>query len=100
MSFGTHLIDGVTGSGKTELYFKLIEEKKVDIVSFVNGEKKDKEDYSLQGINCGYDLTSIKEIKYKMCTRNYNHGIAILNTGEKIKFNPNPNSSENEEKKK
>jgi primosomal protein N' len=26
MSFGTHLIDGVTGSGKTELYFKLIEE--------------------------------------------------------------------------
>ena len=26
MSFSTHLIDGVTGSGKTELYFKLIEE--------------------------------------------------------------------------
>ena len=26
ISFSTHLIDGVTGSGKTELYFKLIEE--------------------------------------------------------------------------
>jgi hypothetical protein len=81
------------------LVFKLIEEKKVDIVSFVNGEKKDKEDYSLQGINSGYDLTSIKEIKYKMCTKDYNHGIAILNTGEKIKFNSNPNSLQNEEKK-
>jgi hypothetical protein len=81
------------------LVFKLIEEKKVDIVSFVNGEKNDKEDYSLQGINSGYDLTSIKEIKYKMCTKDYNHGIAILNTGEKIKFNSNPNSLENEEKK-
>jgi hypothetical protein len=81
------------------LVFKLIEEKKVDIVSFVNGEKNDKEDYSLQGINSGHDLTSIKEIKYKMCTKDYNHGIAILNTGEKIKFNSNPNSLENEEKK-
>ena len=81
------------------LVFKLIEEKKVDIVSFVNGEKNNKEDYSLQGINSGYDLTSIKEIKYKMCTKDYNHGIAILNTGEKIKFNSNPNSLENEEKK-
>ena len=54
----------------------------------------------MQDINCEYNITSIKEIKYKMCTRNYNHGIAILNTGEKIKFNSNPNSSENEEKKK
>jgi len=34
-----------------------------------------------------------------MCTKDYNHGIAILNTGEKIKFNSNPNSLENEEKK-
>ena len=82
------------------LVFKLIKEKKVDIVSFVNGEKNGKEDYSVQDINCEYNITSIKEIKYKMCTRNYNHGIAILNTGEKIKFNSNPNSSENEEKKK
>ena len=80
--------------------FKLIKEKKVDIVSFVNGEKKGKEDYSVRDFNSGYNITSIKEIKYKMCTRNYNHGIAILNTGEKIKFNSNPNSSENEEKKK
>jgi hypothetical protein len=82
-----------------KLVFKLIEEKKVDIVSFVNGEKNDKEDYFLQGINSGYDLTSIKEIKYKMCTKDYNHGIAILNTGEKIKFNSNPNSLENNQKK-
>jgi hypothetical protein len=82
------------------LVFKLIKEKKVDIVSFLNGEKNGKEDYSVQEINSGYNITSIKEVKYKMCTRNYNHGIAILNTGEKIKFNPNPNSSENEVKKK
>lgn len=82
------------------LVFKLIKEKKVDIVSFLNDEKNGKEDYSVQDINSGYNITSIKEIKYKMCTRNYKHGIAILNTGEKIKFNSNPNSSENEEKKK
>jgi hypothetical protein len=81
------------------LVFKLIKEKKVDIVSFLNGEKNGKEDYSVQEINSGYNITNIKEIKYKMCTRNYNHGIAILNTGEKIKFNSNPNSLENEEKK-
>ena len=82
------------------LVFKLIKEKKVDIVSFVNGEKNGKEDYYVQDFTSGYNITSIKEIKYKMCTRNYNHGIAILNTGEKIKFNSNPNSSENEVKKK
>ena len=81
------------------LVFKLIKEKKVDIVSFVNGEKKGKEDYSLQDIHSGYNVASIKEIKYKMCTKDYNHGIAILNTGEKIIFNSNPNSLENKEKK-
>jgi hypothetical protein len=81
------------------LVFKLIKEKKVDIVSFLNGEKNNNEDYSLQDIKSIYNVTSIKEIKYKMCTKNYNHGIAILYNGEKIKFNSNPNSSENEEKK-
>jgi hypothetical protein len=81
------------------LIFKLIKEKKVDLVSFVNGEKNDKEDFSLQDFNSGYNVRSIKEIKYKMCTRNYDYGLAILNTGEKFKFNSNPNSSENKEKK-
>jgi len=80
------------------LVFKLIKEKKVDIVSFLNGEKNNKEDYSLQDIKSIYNLASIKEIKYKMCTKNYNHGVAILNTGEKIKFNSNPNSLENKKK--
>jgi hypothetical protein len=81
------------------LVFKLIKEKKVDIVSFLNGEKNNKEDYSVQDINSGYNINSIKEIKYKICTRNYDYGLAILNTGEKFKFNSNPNSSENKEKK-
>jgi hypothetical protein len=80
--------------------FKLIKDKKIEIVSFSNGEKMNKEDYSLNIINNEYNINIIKEIKYKMCTRNYDYGYAISNTGEKINFNPNPNSEENTLKKK
>ena len=78
--------------------FKLIKKNKIEIVSFSNGEKMKNDDYSLNIINNEYNANNIKEIKYKMCTRNYDNGYAISNTGEKLKFNPNPNSSENKEK--
>ena len=78
--------------------FKLIKKNKIEIVSFSNGEKMKNDDYSLNIINNEYNVNNIKEIKYKMCTRNYDNGYAISNTGEKFKFNPNPNSLENKEK--
>ena len=79
--------------------FKLIKKNKIEVVSFSNREKMKNDDYSLNIINNKYNVNNIKEIKYKMCTRNYNNGYAISNTGEKIKFNPNPNSLENNQKK-
>jgi hypothetical protein len=79
--------------------FKLIKKNKIEVVSFSNGEKMKNDDYSLNIINNEYNVNNIKEIKYKMFTRNYDNGYAISNTGEKFKFNPNPNSLENEEKK-
>jgi hypothetical protein len=78
--------------------FKLIKKNKIEIVSFSNGEKMKNDDYSLNIINNEYNVNKIKEIKYKLCTRNYDNGYAISNTGEKFKFNPNPNSLENKEK--
>ena len=79
--------------------FKLIKKNKIEVVSFSNGEKMKNDDYSLNIINNEYNVNNIKEIKYKMCTRNYDNGYAISNTGEKFKFNPNPNSLENNQKK-
>jgi hypothetical protein len=78
--------------------FKLIKKNKIEIVSFSNREKMKNDDYSLSTINNEYNVNNIKEIKYKLCTRNYDNGYAISNTGEKFKFNPNPNSLENKEK--
>jgi hypothetical protein len=80
--------------------FKLIKKNKIEIVSFSNGEKMKNDEYFLNITNNEYNVDHIKEIKYKMCTRNYNNGFAISTTDEIFNFNPNPNSSENEEKKK
>jgi hypothetical protein len=79
--------------------FKLIKKNKIEIVSFSNGEKMKNDEYFLNITNNEYNIDHIKEIKYKMCTRNYDNGFAILKTGEKFNFNPNPNSEENKEKK-
>jgi hypothetical protein len=75
--------------------FKQIKEKKVDTVTFYFGKEFEAEVYPLQGTDNGYNIKSIKEIKFKMCTKKYNHGIAHLNNGQKIEFNPNPNTEEN-----
>jgi hypothetical protein len=80
--------------------FKLIKKNKIEIVSFSNGEKMKNDEYFLNITNNEYNVDQIKEIKYKMCTRNYDNGYAISTTDEIFNFNPNHNSSENEEKKK
>jgi hypothetical protein len=79
--------------------FKLIKKNKIQIVSFSNGEKMKNDEYFLNITNNEYNVDYIKEIKYKMCTRNYDNGFAISTTDEIFKFNPNPNSEENKEKK-
>ena len=78
-----------------KIVFKRIKEKKVDTVTFYFGKEFEPEVYSLQGIDNGYNIESIKEIKFKMCTKKYDHGIALLKDGQIIKFNPNPNSELN-----
>jgi hypothetical protein len=75
--------------------FKNIKEKKLGTVTFYLGDEIDPKIYSLQGIDNGYNIESIKEIKFKMCTKKYDHGIALLKDGQIIKFNPNPNSELN-----
>ena len=79
--------------------FKLIKKNKIEIVSFSNGEKMKNDEYFLNVTNNEYNVDYIKEIKYKMCTRNYDNGFAISTTDEIFNFNPNPNSLENKEKK-
>jgi hypothetical protein len=75
--------------------FKNIKEKKLDTVTFYLSDEIEPIVYSLQGIDNGYNIESIKEIKFKMCTKKYDHGIALLKDCQIIKFNPNPNSELN-----
>ena len=78
-----------------KIVFKRIKEKKVDTVTFYFGKEFEPILYSLQGIDNEYNIESIKEIKFKMCTKKYDHGITLLKDGQIIKFNPNPNSELN-----
>ena len=77
--------------------FKLIKEQKLSELTFIIPEGTNSKPLSFKLVtkNEG-NINAIKESKLIMGTKKYVSGIAKLTNGEIRKFNPNPNSAENQ----